>query len=67
MYICVLPRCMSVYHVCACYPQRPKEVIRSPETGVAMAMSCHVGYVLGTECKSSVRAASVLELLSYYY
>lgn len=29
----VLPVCMCVYHVHACYPQRSGEGIRSPGTG----------------------------------
>lgn len=32
--MCVLPVCLSVYHICAGCPQMPESVIRSPRTGV---------------------------------
>lgn len=33
-YVCVLSACVFVQHLCAWYPQRPAEGIRSAGTGV---------------------------------
>lgn len=34
VYVCVLPACMFVYHVCVWYLQKSEESIRSGESGV---------------------------------
>lgn len=40
----VLSTCMSVYHLHALYPQRPKEAIRAPETGIIYGYEIPCGY-----------------------
>lgn len=34
MCVCALPECMYMYHMCSWCPQRPKEGIRFPRTGL---------------------------------
>ena len=43
MWMHVLPAYMSVYHILACYQQRPEDGIRSPGIGLKKVVSCHVG------------------------
>ena len=42
VYMCVLPACMSMHHMCA-VPSEAREDIRSPELELQMTVSFHIG------------------------
>lgn len=58
-----LPACMSVEHMCAWYPRRPEESVRSPGTRVINRLWCrsvlshHVGAMNEYEVPSTVNPA----------
>jgi hypothetical protein len=53
--------CMSVYHVCARCPQRPKRASDTLELNWRYRQLRAILWVLGTEARSSGRAAGVLD------
>jgi hypothetical protein len=43
MYVCYLPACMSIHHMCVQCLQRPEEDVRSLRTVAADSCELHMG------------------------